>query len=90
MVPVEVIEISFDVLTHHRQCWRLLQAVKDACRDNLITMYGSDYIVKETELPFILGYVLMAAANTTKLGNWTSQQKSIALCLRMLHRLSMS
>jgi hypothetical protein len=55
MVPVEVIEISFDILTHHRQCWLLLQAGKDACRDKLIKMYGSDYIIKETELPFVLG-----------------------------------
>jgi hypothetical protein len=76
MLHAEVIEISFDILTHHRQCWRLLRAVKDGCRDKLIKMYGPDYIVKETELPFVVGYILMAATTTAKLGDWMKIDQS--------------
>jgi hypothetical protein len=56
-----MIEVSYDYLRLHRQCWRLLGFVKDRCREDLIRMYGPDYMVKESELPFITGYVLTSA-----------------------------
>ncbi|GME33087.1 uncharacterized protein LTHEOB_11548, partial [Neofusicoccum parvum] len=57
----EVFELSFDYALMHRFCWRLLRAVKDACAEDLRRMYGPDYIEKESELPFVVGYILHAS-----------------------------
>ncbi|KAL1615821.1 hypothetical protein SLS56_011687 [Neofusicoccum ribis] len=57
----EVFELSFDYALMHRFCWRLLRAVKDACGEDLRRMYGPDYIEKESELPFVVGYILHAS-----------------------------
>jgi hypothetical protein len=42
--------------------------VKDHVRDDLIRIYGPDYMQKESELPFIVGYVLMTASRSQELG----------------------
>jgi hypothetical protein len=63
-IQAEILEFSFDYLTFHRFCWRLLRSVKDSCRDQLIRMYGPDYIEKENQLPFVVGYILATATNT--------------------------
>lgn len=63
VLHAEVIEISFDYLRLHRQCWRVLGAVKEACRDDFIRIYGPNYIEKESQLPFVVGYVLMSATS---------------------------
>jgi hypothetical protein len=76
MLHVEVAEISFDYLALHRFCWRLLRVLKDECQDQLIKMYGPNYIEKETELPFIVGYILMTASKTKQLGDLLKQQGS--------------
>lgn len=68
LLHAEVVEIAFDYFRLHRQCWRLLRAVKDYVCDDLIRIYGSDYIQKESELPFIVGYVLMTASTTQEVG----------------------
>ncbi|PVH90568.1 hypothetical protein DM02DRAFT_433058 [Periconia macrospinosa] len=64
-----MVEISFDYLRLHRQCWRLLRAVKDHCRDDLIRIYGPEYLEKESQLPFVVGYVLMTATPTKQIGD---------------------
>jgi hypothetical protein len=69
LLHAEVVEIAFDYFRLHRQCWRLLRAVKDHVRDDLIRMYGPDYMQKEGELPFIVGYVLMTASCSQGLGD---------------------
>jgi hypothetical protein len=69
VIHAEMIEVQYDYLRLHRQCWRLLRVVRDACRDDLIRMYGPDYLTKESELPFIVGYMLMSAASTQEVGN---------------------
>ncbi|KAF2993588.1 hypothetical protein E8E13_000745 [Curvularia kusanoi] len=68
LLHAEVIEISFDYFRLHRQCWRLLGAVKDHVREDLIRIYGPDYMQRESELPFIVGYVLMASSQSQELG----------------------
>ncbi|KAH7396155.1 hypothetical protein BKA66DRAFT_438117 [Pyrenochaeta sp. MPI-SDFR-AT-0127] len=69
LIQAEIVEISFDFLRLHRQCWRLLRIIKDACRDDLIKTFGPSYIVKESELPFVVGYVLMSATSTQQVGD---------------------
>jgi hypothetical protein len=69
-LQAEIMELSYDYLTLHRFCWRLLRSVKEHCRELLIKMYGPDYIEKENQLPFIVGYILMAATTTDKLAGF--------------------
>lgn len=57
----EVLELSFDYLMLHRFSWMLLRAVKEECADELRRMYGPSYMEKETELPFVVGYLFHAA-----------------------------
>lgn len=69
LLHAEVIEVSYDYLLLHRQCWRLLRFVKHRCCDDLIRIYGPSYIETESQLPFIVGYVLMSATSTQQLGD---------------------
>ncbi|KAJ8108349.1 hypothetical protein OPT61_g8231 [Boeremia exigua] len=69
LLYAEIIEIAFDYLRLHRQCWRLLRIVKETCRDDLIKFFGPDYIQKESQLPFVVGYVLLTASNSQQLGD---------------------
>jgi hypothetical protein len=64
----EVIEIAFDYFRLHQQCWRLLRIVNYHVREDLIRIYGPEYMQKESELPFIVGYVLMTASRSQELG----------------------
>jgi hypothetical protein len=64
----ETIEVCFDYLRLHRQCWRLLRQLRDHCRDDLIKMYGPAYIEKESQLPFIVGYILMSGMSSQQVG----------------------
>lgn len=43
--------------------------IKDKCRHDFIRLFGPGYITKESELPFVVGYVLMSAASTQEVGN---------------------
>ncbi|KAK1990766.1 hypothetical protein LX36DRAFT_663930 [Colletotrichum falcatum] len=58
----ESLEMAFPYLVMHRWCWRLLRSVKDACDPVLRELYTPAYMEKESELPWVVGYVLMAAA----------------------------
>ncbi|KAH7079749.1 hypothetical protein FB567DRAFT_582436 [Paraphoma chrysanthemicola] len=69
LLHAEMVEIQYDYLRLHRQCWRLLRFVKDRCREDLIRMFGPEYLVKESELPFIVGYVLMSASSSQQVGD---------------------
>jgi hypothetical protein len=85
LVHAEMIEVSFDYFRMHRQCWRLLRAVKDQCRDHLIRFYGPDYIEKESQLPFVVGYVLMTASRTQQAGELLkARQPGVEVTSRVL------
>lgn len=85
LVHAEIVEVSFDYFRMHRQCWRLLRAVKDQCRDDLIRFYGPDYIEKESQLPFVVGYVLMTASRTQQAGElFKARQPGVEVTSRVL------
>lgn len=69
VMHAEMVEIQYDYLRLHQQCWRLLRFVKDKCHNDLIKIFGPKYITKESELRFIVGYVMMSAASTQGVGN---------------------
>lgn len=43
--------------------------MKDHARNDLIPIYGPDYMQKENELLFIVGYILMTATHSLGLGD---------------------
>jgi hypothetical protein len=69
VMHAETIEIAFDYLRLHRTCWRLLGIIKNHCRDDLIRTFGPNYMEKETQLPFIAGYVIMSAASSQQVSD---------------------
>jgi hypothetical protein len=58
----ESLEFSFPYLQMHRWCWRLLRAMKNSCDPILRPILGPDYLENETELPFLVGYILFLAS----------------------------
>ncbi|KAL8915636.1 MAG: hypothetical protein Q9172_006818 [Xanthocarpia lactea] len=65
----EQVEMSIDYLLLHRTCWQLLRQVNIACKSKLLEMYGGGYLEKENQLPFVVGYIFMAATQTKKVAN---------------------
>ncbi|KAI0191615.1 hypothetical protein F4808DRAFT_381824 [Astrocystis sublimbata] len=58
----ESLEFAFPLLIMHRSCWRLLRAVKQHCDPVLRELFTPAYLERETELPFVIGWIFMAAA----------------------------
>ncbi len=58
----ETFEFTFPYLIMHRWCWRVLRSVKDSCDSLLRQLYTRAYMERETELPFVVGWIFMAAA----------------------------
>ena len=65
----ETLELSVDYLRLHRFCWMLLRNINDTCKPQLLKIYGSGYLEKENQLPFVVGYIFMAATQTNGVAN---------------------
>lgn len=65
----ETLELSFDYLRMHRSCWMLLGKVHEACKPQLLDNIGADYLVRERQLPFVVGYIFMMATQTNEVAN---------------------
>lgn len=59
----EVLELGFDYMRFHRFCWGLLRLIKEGCDDQLREIYGPNYLERQSQLPFVVGYIFMAAVN---------------------------
>ncbi|KAM5342265.1 hypothetical protein ACJ41O_013231 [Fusarium nematophilum] len=60
----ETLEFSFPYLLMHRWSWHLLKAVKEECDPILRQAYTPAYIERESELPFVVGYIFTAATKS--------------------------
>ncbi|KAM5361038.1 hypothetical protein ACJZ2D_013365 [Fusarium nematophilum] len=58
----ESLEMAFPYLVMHRWCWNLLRSVKDNCDPVLREVYTPAYMDKESELPWVVGYIFTAAS----------------------------
>ncbi|KAG6000820.1 hypothetical protein E4U21_004963 [Claviceps maximensis] len=58
----ETLEFSFPYMHMHRECWQVLRAVRNSCDAVLREIYTPAYMERECELPFVVGYILMAAS----------------------------
>jgi len=54
----------------------LLRNVKESCDKGLREIFGPGYLEREIQLPFIVGYIFMAATDTKKLGALLSDKRS--------------
>lgn len=59
-LQAESIEMAFPYLTMHRAAWAMLRAVREACDPLLREMVGPAYLERENQLPWVVGWVLMA------------------------------
>ncbi|VUC22349.1 unnamed protein product [Clonostachys rosea] len=58
----ESMEMAFPYTLMHRWCWNLLRQVKNECDPLLRQLYTPSYLERENQLPWIIGYILMAAS----------------------------
>jgi len=61
-LQVESMELAFPYLLINRWSWKLLRVVKDECHPLLSQQYSPAYIERENQLPFVVGYILLAAS----------------------------
>lgn len=47
----------------------LLRNVNEVCKPALLETYGAGYLEKESQLPFVVGYIFMAATQTSRVAN---------------------
>ena len=76
VLDAEAFELSIDYLRVHRFCWTLLRNVNDACKPQLLEMVGPGYLEKENQLPFVVGYIFMAATSTSQLANFLRAKRA--------------
>jgi hypothetical protein len=62
VLQAEVVEVSFDYFSMHITCWTVLESVRKALDDKLRELYGPGYLERASQLPFVVGYIFMAAA----------------------------
>ncbi|KAI1643963.1 uncharacterized protein F4817DRAFT_348063 [Daldinia loculata] len=56
----EALELALPYTAMHRECWALLRAVRKQCDPLLRQMFTSKYMERETELPFVVGWIFTA------------------------------
>lgn len=84
----EDLALTFDHFRLHRQAWRLLRAIKEHIAEDLKRFYGPEYIEKENQLPFVVGYVFMTAVSTKKLGALLLPKKKDIISSKLLKKAS--
>ncbi|KAK8079330.1 hypothetical protein PG994_003137 [Apiospora phragmitis] len=58
----ETLEFAFPYLHFHRWCWHVLRAVKESSDSLLRQLYTPDYLERENQLPWVVGWIFMAAS----------------------------
>lgn len=58
----EIPDITFDYFTLHKFCFSTLNSVRQSLDPQLRTWFAPDYLDNDTQLPFVVGYLFMAAA----------------------------
>lgn len=52
--------LAFPYLTLHRAAWGVLRALREACEPLLLERYGPKYMERESQLPWVVGWIFMA------------------------------
>ncbi|KAI8965245.1 hypothetical protein F5Y11DRAFT_22587 [Daldinia sp. FL1419] len=56
----ETLELAFPYVKLHRESWALLRAIRTRCDPLLRQIFSQEYMTRETELPFLVGYLFAA------------------------------
>ncbi|OCL05854.1 hypothetical protein AOQ84DRAFT_399341 [Glonium stellatum] len=83
-IQPEVFELTFDHFRLHRMCWRLLRMIKENLDEELKKLYGPGYLETESQLPFVVGYIFMAATNTKTLAGLLHPKKNDEVTSKLL------
>lgn len=67
-IHTEGLQLTFDYFSMHRLCWTLLDTVKEYIADDLRNMFGPEYLETESQLPLVVGCLVMAAFSADKVG----------------------
>ncbi|QPG96780.1 hypothetical protein C2857_005241 [Epichloe festucae Fl1] len=62
VLNAETLEFSFPYMPMHRECWQVLRAVRESCDAVLRELFTPAYMERESELPFVVDWILMAAS----------------------------
>ncbi|KAI1437888.1 hypothetical protein GGR50DRAFT_612235 [Xylaria sp. CBS 124048] len=60
----ETIEYVYPYLNMHRLCWLVLRLVRDECDSLLQELYTPAYLERECQLPWMVGWIFMAAGGS--------------------------
>ncbi|KAM7190876.1 hypothetical protein V8F20_009560 [Naviculisporaceae sp. PSN 640] len=63
-LQAESVEVAFPYLVLHRMAWRFLHIVQEECDPLLRQMYGPGYLGPEHRLPWVIGWIFMAASGS--------------------------
>lgn len=74
-LQAEMLEFAFPYFIFHEHCWIALRYLKHDLEEHLNSIYGASCIEQENQLPFIVGYIFMAATNTQRLTGVLSPKK---------------
>ncbi|KAK9322283.1 hypothetical protein V1517DRAFT_140982 [Lipomyces orientalis] len=80
----ETLEMAFPYLTMHRFAWMLLRAVKESCDPVLKELYTTRYIEKESELPWVVGHIFMAASGHRGIPDYRPMKSAADALNRMI------
>lgn len=62
-LQAETLEMAFPYLALHRSAWTVLRAVHAACDPVLRTVYDAEYMERQSQLPWVVGWIFMSAYN---------------------------
>ncbi|RDI78380.1 hypothetical protein Vi05172_g11587 [Venturia inaequalis] len=87
----ESMELVFDYFRLHRQCWLLLQVIKERLDPDLRQMFGPDYIERESQLPTVVAYIFMAAVkDDASIPGFSKKRRSDVVTNELLERAAAS
>lgn len=66
-INAEGMHLTFDYFRLHRFCWLLLRSIKSRCSEDLRDIFGYNYIEREDQLPYIVGYLFRIAFNSERM-----------------------
>jgi hypothetical protein len=82
--------LTFDHFRLHRSAWRVLRVINDANDVDLKRIYSPMYLEKENQLPFVVGYIFMAAVNTKKVAGLLLPKKEDVIISKLLMQAALT
>ncbi|KAK8097028.1 hypothetical protein PG999_012972 [Apiospora kogelbergensis] len=80
----ETLEFAFPYLHFHRWCWKLLRAVKESTDGLLRQLYTPDYLERENQLPWVVGWIFISASG---LNGGVSDRRLLQKAAEALNRM---